>query len=209
MRLIFSEKDRLRAWILTDASIDVSLFELILPTLGFPPIYGTRDVIAKFRNNIKNTEFLESCRFFELFADGSTSRRIGDIEFVVSDNSMNPVLGFKASGMSFGFTHLSIMTSELGNAPHFNIQLVNEGYLCKDDAFTHGEVLSFKGSAITRHSMKFTLDTFFVDGQSIGIVAGYTLTDREQLSENGILTFTLEEDIRARTIAGHIFIDSR
>ena len=48
-----------------------------------------------------------------------------------------------------------------------------------------------------------------MDGQSIGIVAGYTLTDREQLSENGILTFTLEEDVRARTIAGHIFIDSR
>jgi len=209
MRLIFSEKDRLRAWILTDATIDVSLFELILPTLGFPPIYGTRDVIAKFRNNIKNTEFLESCRFFELFADGSTSRRIGDIEFVVSDNNMNPVLGFKSSGMSFGLAHLSIMTSELGNAPHFNIQLTNDGYLCKDEIFTHGEVLSFKGSAITRHSMKFTLDTFFVDGQSIGIVAGYTLTDREQLSENGILTFTLEEDIRARTIAGHIFIDSR
>lgn len=113
MRLIFSEKDRLRAWVLTDASIDVSLFELILPTLGFPPIYATRDVIAKFRNNIKNTEFLESCRFFELFADGSNSRRIGDIEFVVSDNSMNPVLGFRASGMSFGFSHLSVMTSEL------------------------------------------------------------------------------------------------
>lgn len=40
-------------------------------------------------------------------------------------------------------------------------------------------------------------------------MAGYTLPDREQLAENGVLTFTLEEDARARTIAGHIFIDSR
>ena len=46
--------------------------------------------------------------------------------------------------------------------------------------------------------MKFTFDTFYIDGLSIGVVAGYALGDREQLAENG-----------ARTIAGHIFIDSR
>lgn len=57
--------------------------------------------------------------------------------------------------------------------------------------------------------MKFTFDTFYIDGQSIGVVAGYTLGDREQLAGSGVLTFTLEEDTRARTIAGHIFIDSR
>ncbi len=96
MRLIFSEKDRIRAWILTDASIDVTRFESILPTLGFPPIYATRDVIATFRKNIKNTEFLESCRFFELFADSTNSRRIGDIESVITDIGMTTSLGFKA-----------------------------------------------------------------------------------------------------------------
>ncbi len=57
--------------------------------------------------------------------------------------------------------------------------------------------------------MKFTFDTFYIDGLSIGVVAGYALGDREQLAENGVLIFTLEEDSRARTIAGHIFIDSR
>lgn len=59
------------------------------------------------------------------------------------------------------------------------------------------------------HSMKFTFDRFFIDKNSVGVVAGYTVGDREQLSENGVLMFTLEEDTRARTIAGHIFIDSR
>ena len=57
--------------------------------------------------------------------------------------------------------------------------------------------------------MKFTFDTFFVDGLSIGVVAGYALGDRDQLAESGVVIFTLEEDTRARTIAGHIFIDSR
>ena len=57
--------------------------------------------------------------------------------------------------------------------------------------------------------MKFTFDTFFIDKNSVGIVAGYTLGDREQLAESGVLIFTLEEDTRARTITGHIFIDSR
>ena len=51
--------------------------------------------------------------------------------------------------------------------------------------------------------MKFTFDTFYIDGLSIGVVAGYALGDREQLAENGVLIFTLEEDSRARTIAGH------
>lgn len=57
--------------------------------------------------------------------------------------------------------------------------------------------------------MKFTFDTFFLDKNSIGVAAGYTLSDRDQLAESGVLMFTLEEDMRARTIAGHIFIDSR
>ncbi len=81
MRLIFSEKERLSAWVLTDESIQVELFEYILPTLDFPAIYATRDIIAKFRNNIKNPAFLEKCRFFELFTPGVGSRRIGDLEF--------------------------------------------------------------------------------------------------------------------------------
>lgn len=81
MRLIASEKTRLGAWILLDASIDVRPFETILPGVGFPPIYATRDIIARFRNTITDTEFLGKCRFFEIFADGMTERRIGDIEF--------------------------------------------------------------------------------------------------------------------------------
>lgn len=101
MRLIFSEKDHIRAWILTDASIDVTRFETILPTLGFPPLYATREVIALFRNSIKNIEFLESCRFFELFADGASSRRIGDIECMIADIDMTTSLGFKAGGTTF------------------------------------------------------------------------------------------------------------
>lgn len=66
-----------------------------------------------------------------------------------------------------------------------------------------------RGKTYSKHTLKYTFDTFYVDNSSIGIVAGYTLGDREMLSENGVLTFTLEEDSRARTIAGHIFIDSR
>lgn len=57
--------------------------------------------------------------------------------------------------------------------------------------------------------MKFSFDTFYQDKKSFGTIAGYTLSDRKNLSESGVLIFTLEEDMRARTIAGHIFIDSR
>lgn len=144
MRLIFSEKDRIRAWILTDASIDVSTFELILPTLGFPPIYATREVIASFRNSIKNTEFLESCRFFELFADGTTSRRIGDIEAIIADVSMVTSLGFRAGNSSFAFSHLPIVSSDLGASVNFIFQNESESFTCNKETFVTGEVLSFK-----------------------------------------------------------------
>lgn len=79
MRLLFSEKDRIHAWILLDDSIDISLFLTILPALNFPPLYATRSVITKFRNTVTDQSFLDSCRFFELFADDMSERRIGDI----------------------------------------------------------------------------------------------------------------------------------
>ncbi len=41
------------------------------------------------------------------------------------------------------------------------------------------------------------------------MVAGYALKDRTELANNGVLTFVLEEDRAARSILGHIFIDSR
>lgn len=209
MRLIFSEKDRIRAWILTDASIDVSRFEFILQTLGFPPIYATRDVIALFRNKLKDSSILESCRFFEIFSDGMRSRRIGDIECFVGNIHTRTVLAFRAGGSTFGFSHLFLASWESGMPVAHIFGVKEDSFQFGSEKFVMGEVLLLKWNNISRNSMKFTLDTFFVDGLSIGVVAGYTLWDREQLAENGVLIFTLEEDSRARTIAGHIFIDSR
>ena len=209
MRLIFSEKDRLRAWILTDASIDVARFELILPTLGFPPIYATREVIAAFRNSITNTAFLESCRFFELFADGTETRRIGDIECVTADVDLTPHLGFRAGGSVVAFAHIPLASADLGITASTVIAPTALGFSIGNEAFVTGEVLLLRSGVLSRNAMKFTFDTFFVDGLSIGVVAGYALGDRDQLAESGVLIFTLEEDTRARTIAGHIFIDSR
>lgn len=57
--------------------------------------------------------------------------------------------------------------------------------------------------------MKFTFDTFYIDKNSVGTKSGYVLADRKNLSENGVVIFTLEEDEKFRTISGHIFIDSR
>ena len=163
MRLIFSEKDRIRAWILTDSSIDVARFELILPTLGFPPIYATRDVIALFRNNITNTLFLESCRFFELFADGTETRRIGDIECVTADIDLTPHLGFRAGGSVVAFAHIPLVSSDLGITASTVIAPTALGFSIGTEAFVTGEVLSFRSGVLSRNAMKFTFDTFFVD----------------------------------------------
>ena len=144
MRLIFSEKDRIRAWILTDASIDVARFELILPTLGFPPIYATREVIASFRNSITNTVFLESCRFFELFADGTSTRRIGDIECITADVDLTSHLGFRAGNSTVAFAHISLTSADLGASVSAVIAPTTDGFSIGAEAFITGEVLSLK-----------------------------------------------------------------
>lgn len=51
-----------------------------------------------------------------------------------------------------------------------------------------------------KQTLRFTFDTFYIDAQSVGLLAGYTLKDRTELSQNGVLTFVLEEDIRNRAI---------
>jgi len=76
LRLVSSEKDRLAGWILTQEGFDTTLFATILEYLGFPFVYGTRDVIAYIRNNIKDASFLEKCRFFEILSPGMNERKI-------------------------------------------------------------------------------------------------------------------------------------
>jgi mRNA degradation ribonuclease J1/J2 len=122
---------------------------------------------------------------------------------------MTPSLGFKAGPSTFGFAHIPLLSSDLGNSVSHICTIGSDGFSLGAEVFVAGEVISLKGTSISRNTMKFTFDTFFIDGLSIGVVAGYALGDREQLAENGVLIFTLEEDSRARTIAGHIFIDSR
>lgn len=201
MRLVISEKTRLNAWILNDSNIDVRAFETILPAIWFPPIYATREIIAKFRNNITQNDFLSKCRFFELFADGITERRIGNIDW-----RSDSILTLKSGSTEIGFSHFSPSPLQ---APANIVTRTLEKYSIGNEIVNVWEILSFRWNEIKRHSMKFTFDTFFIDKNSVWVVAWYTLGDREQLASNGVLIFTLEEDTRARTIAGHIFIDSR
>ncbi len=74
---------------------------------------------------------------------------------------------------------------------------------------SEGEILVVEKEKFSKDTFKFSLDTFFYDKNSVGVQAGFTLADRQTLSEHGVLIFTLTEDSRARSIAGHIFIESR
>jgi hypothetical protein len=67
MRLIMSEKDHLAGWILLEPGFDITSFQMIVEMLGFPFVYGTRDVIAYIRDSVKDPILLDKCRFFELF----------------------------------------------------------------------------------------------------------------------------------------------
>ena len=205
MRLPYSEKDRLVWWLLLVPGFDMTSFQMTLEVLWFPHVYATRDVIAYIRENIKDPKFLDQCRFFELFSPGTSERKIGD--FLIEEYAGSIVISLGSDGVFFS---LGWSTQ---SHPHA-ISLMKEGdsYLLRwgiDIPVIAGEILTLSKKHISKHTLKFTFDTFYRDKNSIGVVAGYTLTDREMLAENGVLTFVLEEDTHARAIVGHIFIDSR
>jgi hypothetical protein len=165
-------------------------------------VYGTRDVIAYIRESIKETSFLDKCRFFEIFSPGVTDRKIGN--FLLQD-----IPGGLA--LSVGDDTLFLpRQGSIGSSDQQNTLLQEDsGYSIGGVAFRSGEIIDISKNKINKQPLKFTFDTFYIDKNSIGVAAGYTLKDREILAENGVLTFVLEEDVRARAIVGHIFIDSR
>jgi hypothetical protein len=85
MRLIQSEKDHIAGWILLESGFDITSFQMMLEMLGFPFVYGTRDVIAYIRDNVKEPLLLDKYRFFELFTPGVDERKISD--FVLKNTS--------------------------------------------------------------------------------------------------------------------------
>lgn len=209
MRLLFSERSHIRAWILLHENIDVSLFETILPALDFPPIYTTRNIIAKFRDKIQNPEFRDKIRFFEVFSEEIPSRKIGAFECGIATHENMHIFAIRSGKTALSYPHLPVHEDAHKIEGAQPIVSLDTEYQAYATTFGAGEILVLTPQNAQKQSMKFSFDTFYRDGESVGVEAGYTLSDRKTLSESGVLTFTLTEDTRARTIAGHIFIDSR
>ena len=207
MRLIQSEKDRLTGWVLLEPGFDSTSFQMILEMLGFPFVYATRDVIAYIRDTIKDGAFLDKCRFFELFSPGVDDRVLADFTL----KNTNKGLSISIHGKWFVDTIHSVDDTAIALPWYPLLSRTQSGYEFIGSAvsFSQGEIIDIVGSKIVKNSLKFTFDTFYRDELSIGVVAGYALKDREELASNGVLTFVLEEDVHARAIVGHIFIDSR
>ncbi len=207
MRLIQSEKDHLAWWVLLEPWFDGTSFQMMLDMLGFPFVYGTRDVIAYIRDTVKDIEFLDKCRFFELFSPSGDDRKIADFTLKNTDRG----LSLWVNGKGFVDTVHMIDATALSTSS-FPVLMKNaSGYSFSSEisSFLSGEIIDITPAKIIKNPLKFTFDTFYRDEQSIGIVAGYALKDRQELAENGVLTFVLEEDSHARAIVWHIFIDSR
>lgn len=207
MRLAQSEKPLLSGWILREPWFHIESFQMILDMLDFPFVYGTRDVIAYIRNSIKDSEFLDKCRFFEIFPVGTIERKIGDFTL----KNTREWLSFTKWGRNFvdGIHTLDASSHEHATGMLLTRSATWYEFASQKIHFTEGEIIDIATSRITKNQLKFTFDTFYRDHNSVWVVAGYTLKDRAELGANGVLTFVLEEDVRARAIVWHIFIDSR
>lgn len=207
MRLVSNEKERLVGWILTSPVSEIQSFQMMLEALNFPHVYGSRDIIANIRENIIDPVFLEKCRFFEIFPAGSDERRIG--EFTLKNTTSGLQVKNGGNSFLFGFTAIDSTAIEPGSALLLTKDQNGYSFPSLEITFSAGEILEISGNKVSKHHLKFTFDTFYIDKNSVGVVAGYALKDRTELAQNGVLTFVLEEDRSTRSILGHIFIDSR
>lgn len=182
MRLISHEKERLAGWILTSSVTHIRPFQMILEALGFPHVYASRDIIANIRERITDLDFLEKCRFFELFTFGSDERKVG--EFLLQNTTSGLQIKNIGNGITFGHTPIDSTALDESSSPLLTKDSSGYHFPSLDISFISGEILEIAGKSITKHHLKFTFDTFYIDKESVGVVAGYALKDRTDLANN-------------------------
>lgn len=170
-------------------------------------MYASRDIIANIRESIKDTEFLDKCRFFELFPTLTDERKVG--EFLLKNTSAG--LHIISGGIDFTLGFFPADTTALESGSPRVLSITEDGYRfsSEESVFLAGEIIEISQEKVFKHHLKFTFDTFYLDANSVGVALGYALKDRSELAASGVLTFVLEEDRATRSILGHIFIDSR
>jgi hypothetical protein len=165
MRLPYSEKDRLLGWVLLVPGFDIQAFQMILETLGFPHVYGTREVIAYIRDSISDTTFLDRCRFFELFSSGALDRKIGNFLMREEDGGLS--VSVDSDGIVLPFL------SPVKTHPSYPVLTLGESYtlinLTETIQIAPGEIFDISKRKVFKHSLKFTFDTFYIDKNSVGI----------------------------------------
>lgn len=142
---------------------------LILENLDFPPIFATKNLIAKIRNNISGAQKYDKIRFFEIFSEEFSERKIGSLEFVIAKNSNKKMLSFRSGNAIFGYEKLPIVENFASIA---NVDFViSENLEIGQEKFAVGEILAFSNENFEKRTMKFSFDTFYIDEKSVGTIA--------------------------------------
>lgn len=177
MRLPFSEKNRIQAWIVTDEFLDIDIFLLALEALDFPMVYAPQSFISRISDEIllrsDSSRFLSKIRFSKIFQE-SLKTEIAGIPFI---------FGNASSGFEIGFYSGENIFFYQGKNSENLIKCDQEGFSLDNNHFLTGEIVTFTGGNISKKSMKFTFDTFYLDEKSVGTLAGYPFNDRKTLSE--------------------------
>lgn len=165
MRLVSHEKERIAGWVIPTSITHIRSFQMILEALGFPHVYASRDTIANIRENIADLDFLEKCRFFELFTFGSDERKVG--EFLLQNTTTGLQVKNLGNGITFGHTPIDSTALDESSFPVLTQDESGYHFLSLDTSFVSGEILEISGKSITKHHLKFTFDTFYIDKESV------------------------------------------
>jgi len=210
MRLAYSERSRLTAWILPTDDIDLTPVLSIAETLDYPPLLMSQELMTRFRSSFADDTRLSRCRLLDIY-DRVTSR-----DLTISMDEMGRLL-YQTSTLTMIDTRKPFVGSlDLTTVIGTSIELsTRDGALVlrtSDEKYTPiqtGSIMECTPENISTHTLKYTLDRCYLDARIVGLVSGYTLADRVEMAEHGLVTFVLEEDHTHRVILSHIFIDSR
>lgn len=128
-------------------------------------MYASRDIIANIREKITDLDFLEKCRFFELFTFGSDERKVG--EFLLQNTTSGLQIKNVGNGITFGHTPIDSTALDESSSPILTKDSSGYHFSSLDISFISGEILEISGKSITKHHLKFTFDTFYLDKESV------------------------------------------
>lgn len=203
LRILFSQKNFLLAWIITEKIDNFPLFLAILETLDFPIIYTNKQNYENLKK-ICEENFFNKIKI-QIFGE-NFSIKLWNFSIFNEKNFLN--VNYFENKIIYDFSDNNQEKIILNSEKNFIFKDKNFYYF-NENKFLNWEIIEFDKNFATKNKFKFSLDNMILDGKTFGIFSDNILQDRKKMSDGGIIFINLAQSEQLHTIIGKIFVESR